>query len=383
MKLKFLIALILFFAVIGQAATPPQASGPLTKDEVMNLVKYGMSGADLAKKIMDLGIDFDLTDDYLQALRQAGAQDAVIQALRAARPKPLTRDQVGKLVAGGVPSQRAAVLVEQHGIDFFPDEEYLKTLRLAGADDTLITALRKLGPAPGTVKTNPKDGLKYVWIPPGTFMMGCSLGDTECLDDEKPPHQVTITKGFWLGQTEVTVGAYKRFAAAIERQMPDAPTFNSGWANDSMPIVNVNWNDAHDYCTWAGGRLPTEAEWEYAARGGHTEARYGSLDEVAWYSSNSGGQTHPVGEKRANGFGLYDMLGNVWEWVNDWCDQNYYQNSPPLDPSGPMSGQQRVLRGGSWGVDPRVVRVSNRGGCNPAGRYDDDGFRCAREVFAP
>jgi len=105
MKLKFLIALILFFAVIGQAATPPQASGPLTKDEVMNLVKYGMSGADLAKKIMDLGIDFDLTDDYLQALRQAGAQDAVIQALRAARPKPLTRDQVGKLVAGGVPKR--------------------------------------------------------------------------------------------------------------------------------------------------------------------------------------------------------------------------------------------------------------------------------------
>ncbi len=385
MKLKFLIALILFFTIIGQAATPPQASGPLTKDEVMNLVKFGMSGADLAKKIKDLGIDFDLTDDYLQALRQAGAPDVVIQALREVRPRPLTREQVGKLVAGGVPSQRAAVLVEQHGIDFLPDEDYLKTLRLAGADDTLINALRTAGkavPAPGAVRSNSKDGLKYVWIAPGSFQMGCSPGDTECGGDEKPPHQVSITKGFWLGQTEVTVGAYKRFTGATGRHMPDAPTFNSSWANDSMPILNVTWNDAHDYCTWAGGRVPSEAEWEYAARAGSTEARYGSLDEVAWYSANSGSQTHPVGEKRVNGFGLFDMLGNVWEWVNDWCDQNYYQSSPSQDPTGPTSGTLRVLRGGSWVVYPRFVRVSFRTGFDPAYRFDV-GLRCAREVFAP
>ncbi len=242
----------------------------------------------------------------------------------------------------------------------------------------------------GTVRENPKDGLKYIWIPPGTFQMGCSPGDNECGDDEKPSHQVTITKGFWLGQTEVRVGAYKRFAAATGRQMPAAPSFNSGWANDNMPIVNVSWDDAQAYCTWAGGRLPTEAEWEYAARAGSTEARYGPLDEVAWYGDNSGStrldttelfrrdsanyvkrltengnRAHEVGQKRANAWGLFDMLGNVWEWVNDWYDRKYYRSSPSQNPPGPSSGQARVLRGGSWGSLPRVVRASIRVGDVP------------------
>jgi formylglycine-generating enzyme required for sulfatase activity len=206
--------------------------------------------------------------------------------------------------------------------------------------------------------------------------MGCSPGDTECGDDEKPPHQVTITKGFWLGRTEVTVGAYKRFTAATGRQMPDAPGFNSHWANENMPIVNVSWSDAHDYCSWAGGRLPTEAEWEYAARGGNTEARYGSLDEVAWYHANSRERAHPVGEKRANVFDLYDMLGNVWEWVNDWYDANYYKSSPSQDPAGLTSGQERVLRGGSWNFYPRDVRVSVRNWSLPGLSDSHVGVRC-------
>ena len=132
-------------------------------------------------------------------------------------------------------------------------------------------------PAPRTVNMNPKDGLKYVWIPAGTFVMGCSPGDHECFDDEKPSHRVTISKGFWLGQTEVTVGGYKRFVTVTGRQMPSAPLFNSGWENDGMPITDVTWNDAHDFCIWAGGRLPTEAEWEYAARGGALRRAMGRL----------------------------------------------------------------------------------------------------------
>jgi formylglycine-generating enzyme required for sulfatase activity len=235
----------------------------------------------------------------------------------------------------------------------------------------------------GTLKLNPKDGLKYVWIPPGTFMMGCSPGDTDCGDDEKPSHQVAITRGFWMGQTPVTVGAYKRFARATGHHMPLAPKFNKRWMNENMPIVNVSWNDATAFCGWARGRLPTEAEWEYAARGGSTEARYGNFDEIAWYDQNSGNQTHDVAQKRANSFGLYDMLGNVWEWVNDWYDQNYYPSSPSQDPSGPAGGQYRVLRAGSRDFDPRDVRVSNRSRFNPAVRLDFFGFRCGGEVFAP
>ena len=245
--------------------------------------------------------------------------------------------------------------------------------------------LSQMARTPGEVRENAKDGLKYVWIPPGTFMMGCSPGDNECSAEEKPAHQVKVTKGFWMGQTEVTVGAYKRFAAAAGRQMPPEPysswrPFNPGWGDVAMPIVDVTWDDAQAYCNWAGGRLPTEAEWEYAAHGGSTEARYGPIDQVAWYASNSGQKTHEVGQKRANRFGLYDMLGNVWEWVNDWYDENYYKNSPAQDPAGPAIGQLRVLRGGSWFNDSRGVRVSDRNRGLPDGWYNFVGFRCGGDV---
>jgi len=281
---------------------------------------------------------------------------------------------------------------------------------VAGLTSSIGARPENLGPTPGQTGENPKDGLKYVWIPPGTFMMGCSTGDNECVDDEKPAHQVTISRGFWIGQTLVTVRAYKRFAVATGRSMPPEPdilgrALNPAWGNDAMPIVDVNWGDAQAYCGWAGGRLPTEAEWEYAARGGSTEARYGPLDEVAWYANNSGAQPldswrifngdpknylqrlkdngnaiHEVGLKRPNAFGLYDVLGNVWEWVHDWYDQNYYRSSPSQDPQGPAGGQLRVLRGGAWVIFPMTVRASSRLRHNPTVGTYTYGIRCGVEA---
>jgi hypothetical protein len=142
MRLRFLI-LVLFLAVVAQPVLPQEANVPLGKDQVLELVKFGMDSAELAKRIEQYGIDFEPSEEYLETLRKAGARDAVIQALREAKPKPLTQEQVGELVAGGVPSQRTAMLVKQRGIDFVADERYLQTLRVAGADDTLIAALRE------------------------------------------------------------------------------------------------------------------------------------------------------------------------------------------------------------------------------------------------
>ena len=264
----------------------------------------------------------------------------------------------------------------------------------------------------GTLRLNQRDGLQYVWIAPGTFQMGCSPGDDECNPDERPPHPVVIARGFWLGQTEETAGAYKRFAHAMGKAMPPEPmilgrNLNPGWANDGVPMVMVTWYEALDACTWSGGRLPTEAEWEYAARGGSPDARYGPLDEIDWNADNSGptrldstrirnedrknfrlhlkengNGLHDVGTKKPNAYGLYDMLGSVWEWTNDWYDPEYYQKSPREDPVGPKNGVFPVYRGASWDDYPGYHRVSYRyGRSKPDVRNETGGFRCVGGDF--
>jgi formylglycine-generating enzyme required for sulfatase activity len=212
---------------------------------------------------------------------------------------------------------------------------------------------------------NPKDGLTYVWIEAGTFTMGCSPGDKECLEDEKPAHRVTITKGFWIGQTEVMQEAYWRLIGSHP----------SDFKETSQPVAGIGWEGADAYCKAAGMRLPTEAEWEYAARGRSPSARYGSLKGVAWYSGRGG--THAVGQKQANGYGLYDTLGNVWEWVADWYDAKYYASSASSDPKGPSSGTSRTMRGGAWNASARETRVSYRYGIDPGNHDVPIGVRCA------
>jgi formylglycine-generating enzyme required for sulfatase activity len=223
-----------------------------------------------------------------------------------------------------------------------------------------------------------KDGLTYSYIPPGRFEMGCSPNDRGCNPNERPPHVVDLTHGFWMGQTEVTVGSYKRFARATIGEMPDSPDVNRGWKNERMPMVNVTFKDAAAYCGWSGGRLPTEAEWEFAARGGVPLRRYGELDDIAWTAENSGDTLHPVAQKQPNRYGLYDMLGSVWEWTADWF-RDKYTGEPERDPRGPSEGEYRVVRGGSWYFAPSAARASDRGRSRPDNDNHDLGFRCVIE----
>ncbi|MBZ5590202.1 MAG: SUMF1/EgtB/PvdO family nonheme iron enzyme [Acidobacteriia bacterium] len=225
--------------------------------------------------------------------------------------------------------------------------------------------------------------LDWVKIPAGTFEMGCVTGDTECSDDEKPRHAVTMSTPFLMMIMPVTIAQYRRFAKATGRQMRSSPPFEQG---DDHPIENVTWTDAVAYCGWAGGRLPTEAEWEYAARGSREGLKYPWGDSISHDNANfkgTGGRdrwgyTSPVGSFEANGFGLFDMVGNVWEWCADLWGDKYYANSPATDPQGPSSGSSRVLRGGSWEFGPGSLRISVRGWIGPSGGVDSGGFRCVR-----
>lgn len=215
-------------------------------------------------------------------------------------------------------------------------------------------------------RTNSKDGLEYVWIPPGKFSLGCSPGDDLCFADEKPAIEVTLTKGFYLAQTEVTQAAYKRV-------MKNNP---SGIKGDTLPVGGVHWAEADTYCKAIGGRLPTHAEWEYAARAGTKGPRYDDLEKIAWYVKNSGGRPHPVAQKAPNAFGLYDMLGNAIEWVDGWYWS--YSRFEHTDPKGPI-GEYREARGGGYWDSARLTRVTYR---TNADKLDADlnmGFRCAMQ----
>jgi formylglycine-generating enzyme required for sulfatase activity len=218
---------------------------------------------------------------------------------------------------------------------------------------------------------NPKDGLTYVWIPPGTFTMGCSAGDTECNPDEAPAHPVEIAVGFWMGQTEVTMAAYQRVLGRIKFRTTDA----------DLPVINVSWRDAKTYCAAIGGRVPTEAEWEYAARGGVAAPWYGVPAKIAWNAGNSGGVRHDVGKLRPNAYGLYDMLGNASEWVLDRYYNKYDLESPATGKvDEPLAGNASAqTRGGYWETEPHDIRVSRRTPMENRERGPMAGIRCIAE----
>jgi len=232
---------------------------------------------------------------------------------------------------------------------------------------------------------NERDGGIAVWIPPGPFLMGSE--DEEARSAEMPVHEVRVS-GFYMDIYPVTNAQYARFVEETGHRPPKGGWKWSKWKKknppegfENCPVVLVSWQDAQNYCEWAGKRLPTEAEWEKAARGGLEGKKYPWGDTIEPGHANyedDVGRTTPVGSYPPNGYGLYDVAGNVWEWCADWFDEGYYAISPEEDPQGPESGSHRVLRGGCWHRDATSLRCSNRYRHDPNHPVNTIGFRCVR-----
>ena len=223
--------------------------------------------------------------------------------------------------------------------------------------------------------------LEMVLIPGGEFMMGLPASDGSANNDDSVQHRVRISKPFYLGKNLVTQELW-------ESLMDGNPSHFKGPNN---PVEQVSWDDCQQFLQKLNSKigaqagkfvLPSEAQWEYACRAGSTTWYcFGdddvALGEYAWFAANSGNKTHPVGERKANAWGLFDMHGNVWEWCADWYDGAYYAHSPTDDPPGPAGGSLRVIRGGYWGYDARFCRSAYRCYCKPGYRSDHIGLRIA------
>jgi formylglycine-generating enzyme required for sulfatase activity len=239
-----------------------------------------------------------------------------------------------------------------------------------------------------TTKVNSKDRAEMILIPAGDFLMGSTDADKQAQNNEKPQRKVYLD-AYYMYKTEVTVAQYRKFCTATNRTMPPEPDWK--W-QDIHPIVNVSWNDAKAYADWAGVVLPTEAQWEKAARGGDGRIYpWGNeWDETkcAYWSNSGKGKTtrgtHTVGSfpTGASPYGVMDMSGNVWEWCADWYRADYYKNASVKNPTGPLTGDNRVLRGGSWysdyGGDNYYRGAYRIYGGSPYYYYSIGvGFRCA------
>lgn len=305
------------------------------------------------------------------------------------------------------------------------------TLRSQSCATLASFAIALGGRASAPARENASDGPTYVRIAPAVFMMGCVPGDGACDEIEHQRHEVSLTRGYWIATTETTVGAYARFVAATGwRTRADETGRGRFWRHDigewdwieglswrtpydphapaaaDAPAVQIAWRDADAFCRWSGGRLPTEAEWEYAARGGLADARYpwgdasmplvagvrqaNSPDEsthrefssFAYFTGYDDGfaRAAPVASFAPNGFGLHDTAGNAYEWTNDWIAEAPYGSAPRTDPQGLPAGEVKALRGGGWGYPPEHLRASHRAYADPDFWTATFGFRCARDA---
>jgi formylglycine-generating enzyme required for sulfatase activity len=333
--------------------------------------------------IMELSQRYQGSLNALAAASETGFTEAEFLRILGASPR-LRQAGLATLASGGAVKRDAwedsfGEIAASLGLGV-----HIMPTRLFG--ERFFTAAEKspVPVAPSSTRTLNAAGqlpvIEFVRLAPGTFQMGCSAGDSQCDDDERLPHPVRITREFEMGKYEVT-------QAEWQSVMGNNP---SSFKGANHPVENVSWNDVRDFLVRLNSldrryryRLPTEAEWEFAARAGAVElAREDRepLDALARYADNSSRQTGRVGEKRPNAWGLYDMLGNVEEWVQDNYS-SFYASNPLADPAGPQTGSAaKVLRGGSWSDPARNLRVSRRDALSPTRRDSQVGFRLVREA---
>ncbi len=336
--LVILIALV----IIGLAAP---VFGQSSADEARKYLVRGMAAIEMAKSEADLAA---AATEFKKATELAPTMAAAWYNLGSVQSK------MGQLKDAIASYRRYAILAPK------ADDAQL-------VNDEIIKLEYRLERA----------SIELVFVKGGCFDMGDTFGDG--LPDERPVHNVCVSD-FYMGKYEVTQGQWKDI-------MGNNPSHFTS-CGDTCPVESVTWNDIQDFIqelnskTGKSYRLPTEAEWEYAARSGGKKEKYAgtssesSLGSYAWYKSNSDSKTYPVGQKQPNSLGLYDMSGNVWEWVSDWYDKNYYSSSPRDNPGGPSSSNSKVLRGGSWPYGPRDVRTSNRINLSPSKNWNfASGFR--------
>ena len=341
---------------------------------------------------------------YISGQGLTGAQSVRVGGVLCTDLTVLSPNLISARTPGGGVGQQAVIVTLSSGVPLLAPQPFTyvsvtvpawATLLEAAPNPNVVTSasLRQAITATGLAwrVRDTATQIEMVLIPPGTFNMGCSASlQYWCYSDENPVHQVTLPNAFYLGRYEVTQAQWQARMGSNPSGFQSASTQVPLAQVPQRPVENVSWNTIQDFLSQTGMRLPTEAEWEYAYRAGTTTAFHGYtgqlsgtdddnlLGNIAWFNSQGGVQTRVVGGKLGNGFGLHDMSGNVWEWVNDWYGSNYYSTSPSVNPQGPSSGSDRVFRAGSWDFSSKICRASFRSGNLPVYSNAHFGFRVAR-----
>jgi len=415
MSIKHIAAAALAFTLILSASTVASAQfcdsdtngdGRVDSLDLTNvLVDWGCTDANAINAMSPTqGSLLGGTPIYITGQGLTGTQSVRVGGVLCTDLTVLSPNLISARTPGGGVGQQAVIVTLASGVPLLAPQPFTyvsvsvptwATLLEAAPNSNVVTSasLRQAITATGLawrVKDTATQ-IEMVLIPPGTFNMGCSASQQYgCWPTENPVHQVTLTNAFYLGRYEVTQAQWQARMGSNPSGFQSASAEVPQAQVPQRPVETVSWNTVQGFLSQTGMRLPTEAEWEYAYRAGTTTAFHGYagqlsgtnddnlLGNIAWFGSNSNSQTRPVGGKLGNGFGLHDMAGNVWEWVNDWYGA--YSAGAQTNPQGPSSGSYPVFRGGVWGVFSDPCRASDRraSGNGPDVSVNLVGFRVVR-----